>query len=65
MQTFCTFFLFCEPHAYLIFFDIKIINDLPPSSKFEKCVMRNKESSLLGLIIVVHVTTHIHFVQQL
>ena len=25
-------------------------NDLPPSSKFEKCVMRNKESSLLGLM---------------
>ena len=26
-------------------------NDLPPSSKFENCVMRNKESSLPGLIV--------------
>ena len=46
-----TFFLFCEPHAHLTFFDIKIMNNDPPSSKFEKCVMRNKESSLLGLIV--------------
>ena len=44
-----TFFLFCEPRAHLTFFDI---NNDPPSSKFEKCVMRNKESSLLGLISV-------------